>query len=300
MPRITGISSLNRPSNVREVNKKYFFAVEGIRTEVNYIKGLISKKRTNSHIFYFYRSKSKAESSNILRITENIIDVIDGKSEMSLMYVDLEKIILDVCCKENILIDQNKIHSKIEKYINSKKKNMHDEIEFSVVKDLLVKITKVFEMNIASIINSDSIIDLIKKQSTYCKEVDKIIIVGDRDRKSFVDNQYESVLSLIKNKNIHLIISNPCIEFWFLLHHTDALTIDKSEWASAQNAANLVFTELKKYDHAYKKNNSNFGNYIQNKSIALENVKLYSEKLSDLKEKIGTNMRDLFEIINEM
>lgn len=45
MTRIKRINLHLRPSNIRDVNKKYFFALEGIRTEVDYIKGLISEKK---------------------------------------------------------------------------------------------------------------------------------------------------------------------------------------------------------------------------------------------------------------
>lgn len=175
---------------------------------------------------------------------------------------------------------------------------MHDEIKIDTIDDLINKIN--LDPSIETIISNNSLTELIKKQSTYCPDIDKIIIIGDRDRQSFVDKQYDRVLDLIKDRNIDLIISNPCLEFWFLLHYTDAKEINKKEWNSLPDAAQLVINELKKFETKYKKTNINIRNYIGKEDTAIKNAKLYSTNLVDLKNNIGTNMEKLFEILKEM
>lgn len=212
------------------------------------------------------------------------------------MYEDLKNIIIEAANDRGVLIDEKKLRSKIEKNIHPL--NMHDEIKIDTIDDLINKIN--LDPSIETIISNNSLTELIKKQSTYYPDIDKIIIIGDRDRQSFVDKQYDRVLDLIKDRNIDLIISNPCLEFWFLLHYTDAKEINKKEWNSLPDAAQLVINELKKFETKYKKTNINIRNYIGKEDTAIKNAKLYSTNLVDLKNNIGTNMEKLFEILKEM
>lgn len=301
MPRIASITSLTRPSGIKEVYKKYFFALEGIKTEVKYIKELIKCKNINSNVFYFYRNKSKSESSNLLNITNSVLDIIDGKSTADIMYIDLIDIIYNICNNHNLIINKDKVKSKIESFLSKKNLNIHDEVDIKLIADLMsnMKRSALF-VNIEDIINNGDLINIIKEHSSFCAERDHIIIIGDRDRHSFVDMQYDDVLEKTKKYNISLIISNPCIEFWFLLHHTDALNIDMSSWINSKDVSKLVTKQLKVYDSSYNKTSFCTNEYISKTEIALKNCRNYCTDLKELKDKIGTNMHKLFLIIDDM
>ncbi len=301
MPRIASLSSFNRPSRIREVNKKYFFALEGMKTEVNYIKKIIENKKINSKTFYFYRNKSNPESSNLLSITSTALDVIQGKKEAELMYESLVDIIYDASSKKEIIINKKKLKSKLESILSKHNKNLHDEIDFDSISDVLNEIQKssLFN-NLKDIVNEKLLISLIEEQSTFCKDIDTIVIIGDRDIGSFKDNQYDDVLIKTKENNITLIISNPCIEFWFLLHHTNAEEIDKTNWEKDDKSAQYVYDALKKYDSSFNKKFFNVDDYIKKTEIAIQNARKYCTSLEGLKNNIGTNMEDLYHLVDKM
>lgn len=162
------------------------------------------------------------------------------------MYINLTSIIVDIYAFNDILIDERKLKGKIESYASSIGKNMHDEIDIEEIPGVISKIQNCFSVESFDLIEQEeTLIRIINEQSTFDKSIDKIILIGDRDKKSFTEEQFDKVVSVSKEKGINLIITNPCIEFWFLLHHTDALSIDKSEWMTSDNAAKLVYNQLK-------------------------------------------------------
>ena len=62
--------------------------------------------------------------------------------------------------------------------------------------------------------------------SLYAEGFDKICFIVDRDRESFVahpeNNQYKYVLDKCREKGFGFYLTNPCFEFWLLLHFDDA------------------------------------------------------------------------------
>lgn len=300
MPRIKSIDNFKRPSKVRDTNKKYFFALEGVSTEVEYLKGLIKDKKPNSYSFYFYRNKSFGESSNIYKMLDSILKYVDYKSEFNLMYDDLVNIIIEVCNKENYVISEVKLKSKIESHLSKMNKNMHDEIDKNEIQNIVKYLdsTNLFN-NMSGLIRENDLIKLIKKRSTFDSLYDQIIVIGDRDKESFTSLQFDLVVSIVEHKNIKLIITNPCIEFWFLLHYSDCLDIDKEKWYE-KDAAKYVLKELKTFDTSYRKNRFNVNKYISKTDVALSNLKNYTSDIFELKENFGSNMNELIEIVNNM
>lgn len=300
MPRATSINAFDRPSKIREVNKKYFFALEGIKTEVDYIKGLFSSDKINESIFYFYRNKQHPESSNLLNITKSVMSVIEGSESINLMYNDLFEIFYGICVCKKLVVPRDKLRSKIESFVSSIGANMHSEIKEEAIPSLMARLN-------SGILN-DSIDEpmiselkgLIKEQSTYDPSIDEIIIIGDRDRQSFTDTQYDEVLERIAGENVILIISNPCIEFWFLLHYTDCKDIDKTDWNIAKDAAERVIKELKVFDKKYKKNAIDVNKYLGKSSMAVKNSQNYATTALALKDKIGSNMADLIALVKRI
>ena len=300
MTRIKSIDNFKRPSKIREINRKYFFALEGVSTEVDYIKGLIKDKKPNSYSFYFYRNKKCSESSNIYKMLDSILNYVNYNDEFNLMYEDLINIIIEVCNKENYVLSEKKLKSKIESYLSKINKNIHDEIDKSEIDNIIKYLDKsnLFN-NMSSLIRENDLINLIKKRSTFDSLNDQIIVIGDRDKESFTTIQYDLVLSIIEHKNIKLIITNPCIEFWFLLHHSDCLDIDKSNWYE-KDAAKYVLKTLKTFDTSYRKNHFDVEKYILNTNIAILNLKNYETDIFELKNNLGSNMNELIGIVNNM
>lgn len=301
MPRIESLNPFARPSEKREVNKKYFFALEGKCTEKNYIKELLLINKIESVAYLFYRSCKEKDSSNLLNISNLIEDIINKKQNIEITFDVLCNYIHDLFTSKRIIINKAKLRSKIESYASKSKRNIKDRVNSDDISSILSIVNRHCTNSIEEMIKEDDLINVIKEQSTYIPGIDEIIIVGDRDKGSFKENQYDEVLKLAKSKNIRLIITNPCIEFWFLLHYTDALEIDKSSWTTDDCVADYVIKELKKFDPKYKKKKLISAEYyLNNIDKAIENSKCYTNDLSKLKNNIGTNMPELIELITKM
>ena len=91
---------------------------------------------------------------------------------------------------------------------------------------------------------------IIKKRSiTYDEQVDKICFVIDRDRKSFVSEQYAYVLNSCRENGFGFYLSNPCFEMWLLMHYDEVFDLDES-----MLLANPKVTSDKRYaEHELRK-----------------------------------------------
>lgn len=138
----------------------------------------------------------------------------------------------------------------------------------------------------------DEIFNIVNDYGEYRKEVDEIVLVCDRDKYSFVDAQFDKVITACKDNQIQLYLTNPCIEFWFLLHHTDCKEYSEEELLENKVISNrtFVFRELKKKDSKYDKKNINMDFYVVNLSVVCENASLYEQKIENLKNKVGSNL----------
>ena len=299
MPRIVSLNTFDRPSGGREVNKKYFFALEGTSTEVKYIKNIIARKKTNAQVFYFYKKNNDEISSNLYAITCYIESCIKNNSKFDYPYENLINVIFEAFSSKKLIVNKDKLRGSITKYLNTIGKTINDNVDLAIVEDIVQRLKKQYcAKNISEIIDNNNLIDVIENQSTYIPGIDDVIIIGDRDRKSFT--QFAETLKKCGELGFKLIINNPCIEFWFLLHYTDGTGIDMSEWETAANAAKLVYNELKQFDSHYGKKNYDCDKYLALTQVALSNVKKYCVDITNLENQLGSNMPDLFKIIDEM
>lgn len=298
MPRIATFSSLKRPSQTREVASKYFFVMEGVKTEVRYVEALICRKSINSHVFYFYRSKS----NNLLSLTNEVLDAVAYKTtSLDMTYSALADFLCDISMQKSIIVNKSTLLSRISKYANSLGKNLSSAVTPDEIKTIVNKFADFVKTNLLSILDESDLIEACKKVSTFDVEIDHVILIGDRDRGSFTDKQYVSVLNKIEGEKwLHLIISNPCIEFWFLLHHTNGKGIDMSGWNEDKDAASKVMKELKKFDRSYSKERFKADFYLSKISTATENSRLYASDLKELQNEIGTNIPSMIDLIDKM
>ncbi|MEY8329514.1 RloB family protein [Lachnospiraceae bacterium 48-33] len=68
---------------------------------------------------------------------------------------------------------------------------------------------------------------------TYAEGFDRICLIIDRDRESFVsspqNNQYQYVIDKCKEMGFGLYVTNPCFEFWLLLHFDGVFELDREK-----------------------------------------------------------------------
>ncbi|MBZ7957902.1 RloB family protein [Campylobacter sp. LH-2024] len=111
------------------------------------------------------------------------------------------------------------------------------------------------------------------KEKSKEKSYDKIYCVFDKDTHS----TFNEAKQKCKNSKFEAIISNPCFEFWILLH----FTYTTKSFATNSPCTELINTCLKEYLKDYAKN-YNFANIIQQK---LETAIEYAQKANKEAEK---------------
>lgn len=137
------------------------------------------------------------------------------------------------------------------------------------------------------------------QQASNFLEGDKLCIVVDRDQQSFTESQFDILLAADKNKEIKFCISNPCFEFWLLLHYSDCKEFSEKDLLSNEKDGNRTFVEkclMDKLGGSYNKTRLKFVSNYKDKIItAIHNSKYYSISPEQLKNNIGTMIGILIE-----
>ena len=293
--------------------KKYFLVFEGNRTEeiyFNAINELKDKIGINPliEIISIERTYTEEGWSNPKKILEQLLKDLEEIENGKISYKTLVDKIIE------IIMEDEKISSKILKEISSEKmiENIKNDIESldniveNVEEDcefLLNMIIKKLFLTIEEIPNIlETVLKNIEnKQITYSEDIDKMCFIVDRDKKSFKEEQYNYVKKECKRKNFKLYVTNPCFEFWLLLHFDEVHLINKEELLENKRASSkvrFVESELKKY-FPYNKNKYNAELLIEKIDLAIENEKKFCENIEELKDKLGSNIGLLIKELKE-
>lgn len=94
---------------------------------------------------------------------------------------------------------------------------------------------------------------------------DEVYVLLDADSEQYKKEQIKEAISIGKNKNVNVIISNPCFELWLLLHF---------EYTTKYFSSNReLIKELKRYIKNYEKNLDVFTMLEDKQMDALKNAK---------------------------
>ena len=284
--------------------KKYFLVFEGNRTEeiyFNAINELKDKIGINPliEIISIERTYTEEGWSNPKKILEQLLKDLEEIENGKISYKTLVDKIIE------IIMEDEKISSKILKEISSEKmiENIKNDIESldniveNVEEDcefLLNMIIKKLFLTIEEIPNIlETVLKNIEnKQITYSEDIDKMCLIVDRDKKSFKEEQYNYVKEECERKSFKLYVTNPCFEFWLLLHFDEVHLINKEELLENKRASSkvrFVESELKKY-FPYNKNKYNAELLIEKIDLAIENEKRFCEDIERLKNELGSNV----------
>lgn len=286
-----------RISKEDRTRKKYFLVCEGNRTEgiyFNTINELKDKIGINPliEIISIERTYTEEGWSNPKKILEQLLKDLEEIENGKFSYKTLVDKIIE------IIMEDEKIFSKISKEISSEKmienikndiesldnivENVEEDCEFllnMIIKKLFLTIEEIPNILEAVLRNIEN------KQITYSEDIDKMCLIVDRDKKSFKEEQYNYVKEECKKKNFKLYVTNPCFEFWLLLHFDEVHLINKEELLENKRASSkvrFVESELKKY-FPYNKNKYNAELLIEKIDLAIENEKNFVKILKNLK-----------------
>lgn len=294
-----------------EVARKYFLVYEGKETELKYFEAVNDLRREIGinpliELCPLIRSYSENGWSNPKKILERVMLNLEESKTGKLTYETLLNRIMDYLHSEGAISQgSNQPHNvwRILKWYCEKKLSVQlDDIVCDIENDCEKLCSCLKERaNIFSIVTNIS--DIIKNQNiTYDEHFDKICLIVDRDRSSFIskpeNNQYEYVLNTCEKEKFGFYLTNPCFEFWLLLHFDEVRSIDKRKMLENEKVSRkrtYAAEELHKLMPHYKKTNYDARMLAKRIDRAIINEKYFCEDIKMLEHKIGSNIGLLIE-----
>lgn len=279
MSRLSFRLSNKNPNQARsldskiEAKRKYFFVLEGEKTEHIYIRELTKSVNENALADIIILERMEGSHSNQYKITESISTYIKHNNTVN---EQQREQILYLCDKYDL-----------------------DEITEQELRQGAIDILKEQSENFISNYNDNVVeqIKLLNELRNYEKGFDKICLILDRDYRSFKEEQYDRVLEICDENEFLLGISNPNFEFYLLLHLSDATSLDKDSLlrnirvSNSKKYCEYQLNELiKDLGASYKKNNYDAQLFIERFPDLLKNVKAYKEDNISLKSELGTSV----------
>jgi hypothetical protein len=305
----------------RQVKKKYILVFEGDKTEPLYFSALeqVRDKIGISPLIALIpleRTITEEGWSNPKKLLDRLLQVIDESKGFSLSYQTLLEKIRDCLFYSEYLQKRpaliNDIWEELEKLcIDKLQIQLADTV--SDPKDTIHVILDILEKNrprLHSLILSHLADAIETRDITYEPEVDTIAFIVDRDRNSFFETeetkQYSYVLQTCRENNIRLYVSNPCFEFWILLHFDEVLEIDKEKLlkndriSKSPNSECFVQGEIRELfkKHGlgtYKKERYDALQLAARVDTAVRNEKQFCENVEELEHTVGCNIGLLIE-----
>lgn len=136
------------------------------------------------------------------------------------------------------------------------------------------------------------------KKSKGIKVDDEICMVIDRDR--WPDAMLARIAQECDQKGYVFALSNPCFEFWLLLHHIDIETYTAQQKEKIfENKDSFLKTHLRKILGSYNPSNINMDNFYPNITIASERAEtLDANKTERWPTTIGTRVYRIISKLN--
>lgn len=298
-----------------EVLKKFFLVYEGTETEAIYFDEMLLCRENIGispliELIPLVRSFSEEGWSNPKKILDRVIENINEKAENRITYDSLMNRIMDYFEETKMVTASKVLANQIwdtMKCICDEKlnKEMTDEVEnLQESCDVILrgleskyKIINIVE-DLSEIISSGGL--------TYEEGFDRICLIVDRDRESFVsnpeNNQYEYVMDKCREKGFFLCVTNPCFEFWLLLHFDGVFDLDKAkllENPKVTSKRRYAEDELRKISPGYRKNRYDAKKFMKRINKAIENEKSFCEDLEGLEYSVGSNLGKLIEVMRK-
>lgn len=286
----------------KEPRKKYFLVCEGKKTENIYFDAMINNRsdlKINPiiEIIPIIRSFGEDGWSNPQKLVACLEKKLQEQESRVYSYETIINNIMDYLIENNLVSKMKS--SKIIIWENLKKTIKDNNLEMTDTTSSLLEVCDFFDesLNIKKIINN---LEDIMNESTilYEKDFDKICIVVDRDKDSFTENQFEEVLKKCRKEGFPFYVTNPCFEFWLLLHYDDLTNLDMEkikENPKSSNSKRYLECELSKKLKFYKKSSYKAEELVLKVDVAIENVKKYCEDINKLKDNVGSNIGKLIQ-----
>lgn len=289
--------------------KKYFLVYEGTNTEELYFDAVNSMREfVGIHplieLIPIIRSFSEEGWSNPKKILNRLIENLEESKTNCISYETLLNRFIEYFYEAKILTTSKTQAKIIWKMMNRVcNEILHKTLDADVedmeyaCNRIIEELKKEYELNY---VVSDISARIKEWGLTYAEGFDKICLIVDRDRESFVslpeNSQYNYVLNKCREKKFGLYVTNPCFEFWLLLHFDDVLMLDKDKLLeNPKVSAKRRYTEqeLCRLCPGYKKSYYDAVQFVGRIDKAIENEKMFCEDVAELENAIGSNIGKL-------
>lgn len=289
-----------------KVKGKYFLVFEGKETEEIYFT-MIHNRRVEAGInpeielIPVIRSFSEEGWSNPKKLVDRVIENLEEQKTQCYSYETLCNWIMEYLVDESIITDKWARKAGLWKFMVSiceQKLGYFMDYDVNDLESDCAVILHCLEEEYKFENLVDNIKTIIKyNELSYSEDVDKICVIVDRDRESFFEKeekkQYSYVVSKCKENRIGLYVTNPCFEFWLLLHFDEVFQLDREMLLKNPKViSDKTFTEyeLNKLLPGYKKSNYDVDKLVHNIDKAIENETKFSEQIHELENNIGSNI----------
>ena len=286
--------------------RKYFLIYEGSDTEVLYFDAVNAMREDIGinpliELVPIIRSYSEEGWSNPKKILDRIIENLEESKTNSMSYETLLNRIMDYFYESKVIttskIQARSIWKTMCKICDE---DLHKTLDSDVediehaCNTILEKLGKEYELvHVVSDISN-----IIKEGGfTYAEGFDKICLIVDRDRESFIsvpeNNQYDYVVNTCAKKKFGLYITNPCFEFWLLLHFNEVFELEQEKLLeNPKVTAKRRYAEqaLRRIWPGYEKNAYKVVEVVKRIDKAIENEKEFCEDVVLLENKVGSNL----------
>lgn len=144
----------------------------------------------------------------------------------------------------------------------------------------------------------EDISEIIKDSGlTYEEGFDQICLIVDRDKDGFIstpeNNQYKYVLDKCNKMGFQFCVTNPCFEFWLLLHFDEVFELDEEKLLNNSKVTakrRYAENEFWKIWPGYNKSSYHSEKLVKNIDKAIENEKKFCEDIEQLENSVGSNI----------
>lgn len=285
-----------------EAIKKYFLVYEGSDTEVIYFDAISSLREDIGinpliELIPIIRSFSEEGWSNPKKILDRVIENLQESKEQSISYESLLNRIMDYLYEVKVITTSRVLAHNIWKTMHQAcvdkfKKSLDDVVEdIECACNMLIEVLKE-EYEIENIV--EDISGIIKDGGlTYEEGFDQICLIVDRDKDSFVSDQYDYVLNKCKEMGFQFCVTNPCFEFWLLLHFDEVFHLDKEKLLDNPKVTvkrRYAENELRRIYPRYNKSSYHAETLVKDIDKAIENERKFCEDIEELKGTVGSNI----------
>ena len=285
-----------------EVRKKYFLVYEGKDTELLYFDAINElREEINMNplieLVPMIRSYSEEGWSNPKKIVERMIQNIEEFKSGNISYETLLNWMMEYFQDKGYIANNRPLARSIWKtltWICQEKLEVTLDREVENLLETCKKIISLLEKET----NLENMLEDVTKiisygNLTFAEEIDKVCFIVDRDRDSFTTNQYDYVLQQCKNRGFGLYLTNPCFEFWLLMHFEDVLMLDREQLIEnplVSSERRYSENELRKRIPGFKKSKYDANALVRKVDVAIGNAKNFCEDIEKLKCHIGSNI----------